>query len=353
MAINYRLADGINEQPVSQATPLPVFLNPVEATSGVSSAVPSAAGTGYVPADTITIAGGDYTTPAVLTVTDTKVITATVVAGGTGGTPGAVTITGTTGTGTKFQATGTITAGGILSGALTVSVAGDYTVNPTDITAEPVTGGSLSGCTVALTMGVLTVSVTTAGNYTTLPTSPASQLSTSGSGTGATFTLTTASFTGSGTSARVSVTRTADTNAYTANDVLGSATGSTAALTFPLMGPSGGRIMITSTTLEIDASSIPAGMTSFRLHLYNVTPPSAYGDNVAWDIASGDRASYLGFIELGTPNDLGSTLYIQTDGINKQLKLAGTSLFGYLVTSGGYTPASGTVHVVTVQAVAV
>lgn len=196
MAEQYRKADGFNEEPVSLAKPLPVSLVQASLLATVSAAAASAAGTGYVPADTITLAGGDYSQAAVLTVTHTKVITAAVVAGGTGGTPGAVTITGTTGTGTKFQATGTITAGGILSGALTVTVAGDYTVNPTSIAAEPVTGGSLTGTTVILTMGVLTVSVTTAGVYREVP-ATATQGSTSGSGSAATFTLTTAAASGS------------------------------------------------------------------------------------------------------------------------------------------------------------
>lgn len=152
-------------------------------------------------------------------------------------------------------------------------------------------------------------------------------------------------------SAAVSLTRTADVNAYAANDVLGAATGSTAALTFPNMAQSAGRVLLTSVALEVDLAAVPAGMTSFRLYLYNVTPPSALGDNAAWDLPAGDRASYLGFVDLGSPVDLGSTLYVEVNGINKQVKLAGTGLFGYLVTNGAYTPASATVHVVTIHAV--
>lgn len=86
-----------------------------------------------------------------------KVLTATVKAGGSDGTPdGAVTITGTTGTSGgagRFTATGTIT-GGVLTGALSVVWAGNYSVTPTDIYNEPVAGGSLSGATVELTFGL-------------------------------------------------------------------------------------------------------------------------------------------------------------------------------------------------------
>lgn len=80
-----------------------------------------------------------------------SVITATVNAGGSGGTNGPVTITGTTGTGTKFQAKGNI-SGGALVGNLILVNAGNYTVDPTSLSAEPVTGENLSGATVALTM---------------------------------------------------------------------------------------------------------------------------------------------------------------------------------------------------------
>jgi len=89
----------------------------------------------------------------------TKVVSAVVNAGGSGGTNGSCTITGTTGTGTPFQATGTV-SGGALSGALTVTVAGSYTVNPTNIYAEPATTNcGLSGTTVTLGIGAATVNV--------------------------------------------------------------------------------------------------------------------------------------------------------------------------------------------------
>lgn len=153
-----------------------------------------------------------------------------------------------------------------------------------------------------------------------------------------------------GYSAAVSLTRTADTNAYAANDVIGSATGSTAALTFSSMGPGAGEILLTSVALEIDASAVISGETTYRLYLYNVTPPSALGDNAAWDLGSGDRASFLGYIDLGAPVDLGSTLYVENNIVNKQIKLASSSLYGYLVTNGAYTPTSARVYVITLHA---
>ena len=140
----------------------------------------------------------------------------------------------------------------------------------------------------------------------------------------------------------VSVTRPDNTTAYTANDVIGAAAGSTAALAFAL-GDAAGEYLITSTSLEVDLAAVPSGMMSFRLHLYSVTPPSALGDNVAWDLPAGDRASYLGYLDLGTPVDLGSTLFVQAEQVNKHITLASANLYGYLVTIGGHTPASETV----------
>jgi len=150
----------------------------------------NSAGTGvYAPADTINLSGGTMTTTAVVTVATTQVTgIPTVAAAGTGGTPGTATVTGTTGTGTKFEASVTISAGGMISSVDSLTVAGDYTVNPTTPTAEPVTGGGLSGAQLDIKLGVKTFTISNAGVFTTnAPSGNFTQASTSGSGTGATF----------------------------------------------------------------------------------------------------------------------------------------------------------------------
>lgn len=121
-----------------------------------------------------------------------------------------------------------------------------------------------------------------------------------------------------------------------------------AAQTFAAMGLSGRPIMITGASLEIDGATAEA--SAWRLYLYNVTPPSATADAGAWDLVSGDRASYLGYVDLGTAIDLGSTQWVEVQGINKQVKLAGTALFGYLVNLTTLTPAA-VAHIVTLHAV--
>lgn len=147
----------------------------------------------------------------------------------------------------------------------------------------------------------------------------------------------------------VTITRPANATAYTANDVLGGA------LTFSGVAPAiGGEVQIVSAELEADISAIPTGMTSFALYLYSVTPPSAIADNAAFDIPAGDRSSFIGKISVGTPADEGSTLYIRTNGINAQVSAAGSTIYGYLVTAGGFTPAGNSeVYKVTLHTVAV
>lgn len=134
----------------------------------------------------------------------------------------------------------------------------------------------------------------------------------------------------------VAITRPANVTAYAAGDVVGGV------LTFAAAGPSAGNVVLTSADLRYDVAAIPSGMSTFRLYLYSVTPPSALADNAAWDLPSGDRASFIGYVDLGTIADLGSTLFTQVDGVNKQTKLGAgeTALYGYLVTGAGYTPAA-------------
>ena len=142
----------------------------------------------YAPGNTIALTGGVQTTPAQLIVTHTQVIFATIHVAGTGGTPGPATVTGTTGTGTRFQASVTIDGTGKIISVDAITLAGDYTANPTVTTAEPVTGGGLAGAQLGLTIGILNFSITAAGVFTSNPVGGAfTQLSTTGSGTGATF----------------------------------------------------------------------------------------------------------------------------------------------------------------------
>jgi len=142
----------------------------------------------------------------------------------------------------------------------------------------------------------------------------------------------------------VTVTRPSNTTAYTAGDVIGDTSGS-AIITLSNIGPSGGYVLLQSVRLFIGNTSVPAGMSGFRLHLYTASP-TAIADNAAFDLVSGEVANYAGYIDLPTPQDLGSTLFTQADYCGTAVKLASasTSLFAELETRGAYTPASGTTY---------
>lgn len=153
-----------------------------------------------------------------------------------------------------------------------------------------------------------------------------------------------------GYASSVTVTRPANTNIYGAGDVVGAAV---AAITFANATGGAGEYLIRSVSFERDVAALAAGETSYTLHLYNVTPPSAFADEATFDLPAGDRAAYLGSINLGTPVDLGSTLYVEQHNLNKQVTALSTSLFGYLVTVGTYTAASASVHRLTLHTEAV
>jgi hypothetical protein len=161
--INNLFIDTVNGEAVG-TNPTITFTTKVKTGTGVVTT----AGTGYTNPVVAITGGGGASATGTLT---TQVVTATVVGAGSGGTPGLTTFTGTTGTGTKFTCTGTIGGGGTLSGALTVVIHGNYTSPITNIAVEPITGGSLTGGTVSVSLGLLAFTVTAAGTgYTSYPT---------------------------------------------------------------------------------------------------------------------------------------------------------------------------------------
>jgi hypothetical protein len=138
----------------------------------------------------------------------------------------------------------------------------------------------------------------------------------------------------------VSITRPSNTTAYTAGDVVGD-TGGSAILTLSNIGPSGGYILIQSAALVFSDISVPGGMGAFRIHLYS-SSPTAIADNAQFDLVSGDRAAYMGYIDFSAPQDLGSTIYTQLDYPGRLIKLAAasTTLFAEIETRNAYTPVS-------------
>jgi hypothetical protein len=135
-----------------------------------------------------------------------------------------------------------------------------------------------------------------------------------------------------------SVTRPANVAAYTANDVYGGV--------FELqnIGASGGFIFIESIDIIFNILAVPAGMSSFTVYLYSVTPPSAIADNLIFSISSGDRESILNprgiVLSASLAQGGGGSVVAEVRNLNQLFKLTGTSLFGYVVTNGAFTPAA-------------
>lgn len=107
---------------------------------------------------------------------------------------------------------------------------------------------------------------------------------------------------------------------------------------FTKIGDPGAYIRILTATLTINGGTLET--TAWAVHLFSATPPSAWADDAALDIVAADRAVYLGSIALAQVVDLGTTLFIATDAINKVVKLASgvSSVFGVLVNGTTLTP---------------
>lgn len=133
---------------------------------------------GYVPGGTeiLTAVGGTGTAPT-FSVTTTQISdVVSIVNPGSGGVDGIQIITGTTGTGTKFQWNVMISGGSIVE-ILDPIEHGSYSVNPSSLTNEPITGGGLSSAAVAVHIGAFNLSLVLEGKLSIAPTTPVSTTS--------------------------------------------------------------------------------------------------------------------------------------------------------------------------------
>lgn len=131
------------------------------------------------------------------------------------------------------------------------------------------------------------------------------------------------------------LTRPNDTIAYSAGDVIGTATSSI--IEFQNVGPAGSKIRIDEFMMLIETNAVPSGMSGFKFHLYNAAP-TTIADNLSFNLAIADKGKYQGFIPVGLPIRQGDTLLAQESNLNKIVTLVTTSLFGVLETAGAFTP---------------
>ena len=151
--------------------------------------------------------------------------------------------------------------------------------------------------------------------------------------------------------ASASQTRPSNATAYAANQVVGQ--NPAANMVFATNLPAGNGFVILSAHLRIDRNAIPAGMGSFRLHLYDAAP-TAIVDGAAYNLPSGDRSKYLGHVTLFSPTLLGDTIILQATDVNLVGKLAAgsSSIWGINTTLSAFTPTAQAVKTVTLNVVA-
>jgi hypothetical protein len=143
------------------------------------------------------------------------------------------------------------------------------------------------------------------------------------------------------TATKVSAAFTPGAAAHGALDCIG------AAAEFKFMGTGPGEHRtINSVSLVIAGGT--AVTTTWQVHLYDVTPPSAIADNAVYNLPAGDQSSYLGFFTITQTADTGDAQYAEVNGVGKQIKLRGTSVFAYLVAVSAITT-EAVAHTVTIH----
>lgn len=140
----------------------------------------------------------------------------------------------------------------------------------------------------------------------------------------------------------VTTTLTPTGGAYGANDVL------SGVLTFASIANGASDIVIEGISLMINRSTVIASESSYRLYLYSSSPPSALADNAVWDLPSGDRTVFQGYVDITIPVDLGSTVYVEINNLNKRLRTSSSNIFGYLITVPAFTDTSD-LHTITLR----
>lgn len=137
----------------------------VPSTFAVASIVPNVPGVpvvsanssraNYYPGDVV---NGTGSPPGQYQITQGQVVSAAVTSGGSGGTNGAQVVTISGGTGVAATVNVTVT-GGVITAVNSIATAGTYNTYPANLNAAPVTGASLTGATLAIGMGVKTLTV--------------------------------------------------------------------------------------------------------------------------------------------------------------------------------------------------
>ena len=148
------------------------------------------------------------------------------------------------------------------------------------------------------------------------------------------------SVSGNSASPIVTFTRPANTTPYDASDVIGS--DSTANLEATGAGVSNSLIQILSASLIMNATSVPSGFATARIHVWD-SAPTAISDNAVFSAAAADRSKYCGYIDMAAIQAIGGGFcWTQGDYVGRSIRLTATSFYFNIALSGasGFTPAS-------------
>lgn len=138
-----------------------------------------------------------------------------------------------------------------------------------------------------------------------------------------------------GTTSLQTFNRPANVTAYTAGDVIGDT------IIFSLLTDVGRNYVVDRVTMKIETGGALAGLSTFKLYMFGVTPNSPLTDNVPFVLANNDRDNLIGVLQLTTPSVLNVNSFGQTEMSLTTVPLnAETGFYGVLVTDTGFTPLS-------------
>lgn len=142
---------------------------------------------------------------------------------------------------------------------------------------------------------------------------------------------------GSAYESTATITRAANTTAYTASDPNFDVYGGLFEL--QNIGQAGKGIFLSFFEISLNLSAVPSGMTSFTVYLYR-TAPTNIADNSIWTIGSDPPLDSLGFNVSMSRAKGGGKVVGNIKDLNQLFVLSSTSLWGYIVTNGAFTPAA-------------
>lgn len=147
---------------------------------------------------------------------------------------------------------------------------------------------------------------------------------------------------GSTYQASIIFTRTADATPYIAGDVYGTK------MELVGFGEASKGFVLTGINGVSSLATLPTGMGSFRLFLFG-SQPAAIADNAAFTLASSSLTPKGILLDTLAIVINSTAAHLQTDQINFIDKRGAGTLWAYLVTQAGFTPAGATADTLTLK----